>query len=406
MSKGKSKRKCVYCGRSTKLTREHVCPDFLDKMMFPHRSFAFIGGANKLAITEVKIRDVCADCNSGVLAQLDAYGKELAARYFKNIVDDVTVRFEYDYGLLLRWLLKVLYNASRAYKSPSHIYEAYVPYIMGESPEPPKTALLVGVWKPSFYKGSLYYPTDVRFSVLTIPDKPYTGLLLTSMFSVRSYAFIVLGWEDQARPNEIAQTITFVSQQFGATLLEKDDNQAFLNPAVSRLDYISSRMAQIHTSPWMLTEPSEKMKQRIPEAKAIPVDPLPTASRFYTKVAITTFDEPRIAAFAMERLHPGLIVEEVSVEEPTQVSANPRASARITREGQKTYIDIIDHYELDEPFGSGDLGIYQSEANWEAWRDAIRDDDDWLYISTLSPDNDPHKMRLVSKIKVLSISEQ
>jgi hypothetical protein len=406
MSEHKGKRKCVYCGRSTGLTREHVCPDYLGKMMFPNRSFAFIGGANKVVITEVTIRDVCANCNNGVLAQLDTYGKELAARYFRNIVDDVAVRFEYDYDLLPRWLLKVLYNASRAYKSPSRAYEAYVPYIMGKSSKPPNMALLVGVWKPSFHRCSLYYPNDVRFSVLMIPDKPYTGLLLTSMFSVRSYAFIVLGWEDRAGPNDIAQTVTLVSQQFGATLLEEGGNQAFLNPAMSRLDYVSHRIAQAHANPWMLTEPPEEMKQRIPESKDIPVSLSPELSGFYTKVAIATFDEPRIAVFAVERLHPGLVIEETPIEEPNRAAANARASARITREGQKTYVDIVDHYELDETFSSGHLGIHQAEANWRSWRDAIRDNDDWLYISTLPSDNDTHKMRLVSKIRVLSVSEQ
>jgi hypothetical protein len=375
-------------------------------MLFPNKSFAVIGGANKLAITEVTIRDVCAKCNNGVLAQLDAYGKKLAVRYFKEVVKDVTVRFEYDYDSLLRWLLKIQYNASRAYKSPSRVYEAYVPYIMGKSSEPPKTALLVGVWKPSFYRGSLYYPKDIWFSNLMIPDRPYTGLLLSSMLSVQSYAFIVLGWEDQTTPNDIVKTTTLVSQQFGAVLLEKENKQVFLNPAMSRLDYISHRITQAHINPWMIVEYPEKMRQRIPETQITPISHPPEMSRIYTKVAIVAFDNPQIAIFAVERLHPGLIIDRVPIENSNQVSANSRASAYIVRQGQKTYIDIIDHYELDEPFSRGRLGIYQSDTNWISWRDAIRDNGDWLYISTLSPDNDPQKMRLVSKIRVLSIDEQ
>jgi hypothetical protein len=405
MSREKSKRKCVYCGQSTDLTHEHVCPNFLHDMIFPNRSFAFVGGANKLVIGEVTIRDVCANCNNGVLSRLDAYGKKLAVRYFKNAVD-VTVRFEYDYDLLLRWLLKILYNASRAYKASHRAYEAYVPYIMGKSSEPPKTALLVGVWKPSFYKGEVYSPEHIGFSVLMVPDRPDTGLVLANMFSVRSYAFIVLGWEDQSFSSDIERTATLVSQQFGAVLLDKNDNKVFLNPALSRLDYISHRIAQAYTNPCLIVNHPEKMKRRIPQARFIPIDPFPEVSRLYIKVAIMTFEDPRMAVFAMERLHPGLITGKVQLEKPDQVAANPRASARITRRGHKTYVDIIDHYELDEPFNCDQIGIHQSDASWKSWRDAIRDNSGWLYISTLSPDNDPQKMELVSKIKVLSIDEQ
>lgn len=407
MSEKRSRRKCAYCGRSTNLTREHVCPDFLDRMMFPNGSFAFIGGANKLVVTQVKIRDVCETCNSGVLAELDSYGKELAASYFQKIVQDVAVRFEYDYDLLLRWLLKVSYNASRAYKSPNQAFKAYIPYIMGEASDPPTTALMVGVWRPSFYRGRLYYPTDVRFSTLVVPDKPYTGLLLARMFTIRSYAFIILGWADQSDPSDISQSITSISEQFGASLLESDARHVFLNPAVSRLDYISHRIAQSHANPWMLSEPSEEMKRLVPKARSIHVSPPPPVRRFYSKVALVTCEEPQVAIFAAESLHPGLVAtKQVPIEEFIRVPGNPRASAWITREGQKTYVHIVDHYEIDAPFDTGHIGIHQPEANWKSWQDAIRHNGDRLYISTLSPDNDPSKMRLVSKIRVISIIEE
>lgn len=64
-----------------------------------------------------KIKDVCADCNNGVLSQLDTYAINLITKYNGKIDENTKKVFlKYDYNKLSRWLLKVCYNSARANK--------------------------------------------------------------------------------------------------------------------------------------------------------------------------------------------------------------------------------------------------------------------------------------------------
>ena len=84
--------------------------------------------------SEVVIRDVCEKCNSGELAYLDSYFKELyetnnllVCNHTKN-----TIIFKYNYSVLLRWLLKTLYNSYRANYDHQGFYKEYINYIMNK----------------------------------------------------------------------------------------------------------------------------------------------------------------------------------------------------------------------------------------------------------------------------------
>jgi hypothetical protein len=263
---------------------------------------------------------------------------------------------------------------------------------------------LLALWKPSFYRGIKYFPEDIRFSALVVPDKPYTGLVLASMFSIRSYAFIVLGWSIQPSSSDLERITLNILRQFGAIELEKDKKLITLDPTKAKLDYISHKISQAYANPRQIVENVEQMRSLISNSRVIPIAPPPhEKGRSFTKTAIIRVDEPKIAIFGIEKLHPGLITKEISIEEFEQISINPRGSARIMRRGDKTYIDIIDHYEIDEPFSSTE--IYQTHTNWVAWRETIESSDYYLFISTLPPDHKPEKIKLVSKIRVISIDE-
>jgi hypothetical protein len=84
---------------------------------------------------EPKLRDVCQACNNGVLSQLDAYICEIFDVYFINIYrHHDTVRFEYDYHRLKRWLLKMSFNSARVHASMDlFAYQDLLPYIRGQS---------------------------------------------------------------------------------------------------------------------------------------------------------------------------------------------------------------------------------------------------------------------------------
>ena len=92
---------------------------------------------------EGKVKDVCAECNNGVLSDLDGYGKKLLSEsglLVHNYVK-MSITLRYDYELLLRWLLKISFNSSRTDGAHSHLFEKYVPFILGKSPAPPRHRL-------------------------------------------------------------------------------------------------------------------------------------------------------------------------------------------------------------------------------------------------------------------------
>lgn len=103
----------MYCGLNSKPTKEHIWPSTLIKKnemthTYNPRDNSFFRG-------DPVIKDVCTTCNNIQLSQLDSYLSSLFNLYFKKILkpgESVTVSYSYD--LLLRSLLKISYNASRA----------------------------------------------------------------------------------------------------------------------------------------------------------------------------------------------------------------------------------------------------------------------------------------------------
>lgn len=104
---------CAYCGRSGKMTREHLIPHCLLKRTSTY-TFKFLERAQSVIKGEQTVRDVCEDCNSGILSKLDTYACQLHDEFFSTIVREKSqVSFQYDYHRLTRWLLKVSYNSAR-----------------------------------------------------------------------------------------------------------------------------------------------------------------------------------------------------------------------------------------------------------------------------------------------------
>lgn len=125
------KRKCAYCNSSDKLTNEHAIPNFLYKLT-EGRQVGYNLRAKKITESEHKIKDVCEKCNNGPLSKLDSYGKKL---FINNNLDkhyppNVTIKFNFDYDLLLRLLLKMSYNSSRMSGNFLDLYSDVKNYIL------------------------------------------------------------------------------------------------------------------------------------------------------------------------------------------------------------------------------------------------------------------------------------
>ena len=97
------------------MTREHIFSDCLlnrtpelDGGEMARKPGVFVKGDHK-------IKDVCATCNNVKLSETDGYICSLYDTYFHRYVQSgEVVRFEYDYSLLCRWLVKTAYNAAHA----------------------------------------------------------------------------------------------------------------------------------------------------------------------------------------------------------------------------------------------------------------------------------------------------
>lgn len=133
---------CAYCEHDRPATREHVIPSFIYAFQKQVEQ-SFIGWnevANRMVGGEAKIKDVCGECNNGTLGQLDSYAKQMLSDSGLLVQNykDTSLCLGYDYPLLLRWLLKVSFNSSRADGVHAAIFKEHIPFILGLAPPPPR----------------------------------------------------------------------------------------------------------------------------------------------------------------------------------------------------------------------------------------------------------------------------
>lgn len=131
---------CAYCDGPPPFTREHIWPNgFLKRDSF---DIKFSARANKTFKGDLVIADVCADCNNGPLSRLDDHACELYDRRFgKPVRVGEVVPFTYDYGLLMRWLLKLSYNSSRSTGQDAEVLSRFREVIRSENPCSPVWAV-------------------------------------------------------------------------------------------------------------------------------------------------------------------------------------------------------------------------------------------------------------------------
>ena len=131
MKQDEAKKVCAYCGSEGVFTREHIWPRGIIRRV-PDYGARYFGKADKVLSSEHVIRDVCPNCNSGVLSELDEYGCSLFDNYFRQAdTGKAQVTFRYNYDLLLRWLMKISYNSSRSVGVDTEHLRRCVPYIVG-----------------------------------------------------------------------------------------------------------------------------------------------------------------------------------------------------------------------------------------------------------------------------------
>ena len=87
---------CTYCERTNvKITKEHLFPASLhqriseaNKKLFEEEQVFYLSKIDKYISSEPKVKDVCGECNNGVLSELDNYACLLWDKFFHKIFGD------------------------------------------------------------------------------------------------------------------------------------------------------------------------------------------------------------------------------------------------------------------------------------------------------------------------------
>lgn len=145
---------CAYCGSADKkITGEHIIPSFVYKYQkTKHKISGWNEVAKKTIGGETKINDVCENCNNNILGELDAYAKKMLDQHgiFTDVFLQEELELKYDYDLLLRWLLKISFNATRLDGTQAALLANAVPYILGtEAKSPANIDFVVQLLKPA-----------------------------------------------------------------------------------------------------------------------------------------------------------------------------------------------------------------------------------------------------------------
>jgi hypothetical protein len=214
---------CAYCNKTNvKITKEHLFPaslhrriDEANREFFKQANLFYLSIADKFVVAEPQVKDVCAECNNGVLSKLDAYICELWDKYFHVIVEHgAEIQFEYNYDLLSRWLLKMCYNSSRIHNSDVKHLEKCRDYILGKASHPDHVTIhLQLVYPVEFTQSdfqtarefglelSRHEPRLNRVGHLGYMTRTGIGRMVRAVH-LQSYLFIIHLFPDKATTNE------------------------------------------------------------------------------------------------------------------------------------------------------------------------------------------------------------
>lgn len=190
-------KKCAFCDAESQPTKEHIWPkSLLDKNKMTH---SYNQKSNGLFPGELVIKDVCATCNNVNLSKLDGYLSSLFEEQLQHVIkagEEATLRYSYD--LLLRSLLKISYNASRAASNDKNTkaHEKFAIYILNGGYAPQimlRLQIVTSSKKINLDSGdqSDFVPQLLRCGYI-----PYDGALhhrfLIKLVAINSYWFYLI----------------------------------------------------------------------------------------------------------------------------------------------------------------------------------------------------------------------
>ncbi|MFS0688763.1 hypothetical protein AB1K89_05925 [Sporosarcina sp. 179-K 8C2 HS] len=250
---------CSYCQKDGRMTGEHIIPQALLDM-FPECDFniRYDKEIKYFKSENIVINDVCDNCNNVILSELDSYGSGMVRDYFVNTYEaEDKLVLPYNYSLLSRWLLKIMFNIARTKKSEIQTtsFESNLDYILGRTetsampisvfgglsvdmtplPEFFFDNMKLGVFfNPIFVKGSLIElvnPLENEFRVNKEKENmEFKKLLLSCVLRFGSGMFLVLLWEEEITPTEKQTMERLIEHLYPYALLKSD----FENTTIKR----------------------------------------------------------------------------------------------------------------------------------------------------------------------------
>lgn len=188
---------CAYCGFPGSLTKEHIWPESL---ILKYESLkTYNPRTNKYYIGDPVVKDVCAKCNNGRLSILDSYLSEIYDKYLGRLIDPgESAQLEYNYELLLRSLLKISFNSSRAsqHEKSKSLHKAFAQFILSGgycSRVALRLQIVTNSRRVDLIKGSedAFKPLAMRCAILAY-DGPLARRFLVRMIAINSYWFYLI----------------------------------------------------------------------------------------------------------------------------------------------------------------------------------------------------------------------
>lgn len=238
-------RKCAYCDAERDLTKEHVVPDFYHKAFGETISIVKTQTEEKAISNPQEIKDVCAHCNSVALSRLDSYLAALTHKYFSTIVQPGDrIRFEYDFDLLLRVLLKLAYNIARTRNWPIAVFQEAREFIVGEKPLPEGFRVFLQLLIPTVARKTHLPVTPGTAEVPPLPWRAdlydasgFPGIVFACSVSFMSHRFFLLREDKRVSTSVRKRSVArWLRQDKGANELTNKGSATVYASSVTVLD--------------------------------------------------------------------------------------------------------------------------------------------------------------------------
>lgn len=374
---------CAYCDGPGKRTREHVFPDFL--LRAAERPGVFYSNAAKGYFeADAVVKDTCANCNNHILQALDSYVSGLYRKYFeRTLVTTRTVRF--DFERLLRWVLKVTFNAQRAFGGTPRNLVHLRPYMLGQDVRPDSVMFWGVVMQRTWVDGHWKSPRDYRSSDIRIPELALgVEVKFCHMLVINSFCFIVADLV-RADDDDREKLSAYLRHQLGAREIPAGTEAFEFRADISKIDHVSHNIRQAQQNPATFPDSREiQLGDKRLTLTGLPDNYAIRRQRIrdckYHLVTMETQDGHRHAGMVLSELGAALKEFEL-VLGADAIPLSKRCYAGVRRGTAKTYITLFDPDEPGVPFLSTTTGAAQSDGNWRMFRDAIVANSHRLFIA-------------------------